>query len=1681
MSTTTGNNFARANMQYTSTRVSDERLRSLELRAQREELQRKFARKRLISMWRSLPKNTREAALQKSRKTKYQFLFEDFEGELESQGWGSAAFGATVGVGVSAAVIIAARQLQHLSSKVATQVDNLGEQISQVGSKIAGHVDAVGEQLTEAGATGASILRTAQPIVDFASQVFEAINLVVEASQKICGALWKAIVLIFSYVVIHTTPMSRVFGDLIMRTAAKITDFSEQIYKRWLPGSQLESQSGVGSMKGLFGFVATAFCCTMLPTAGGGATRIAAEVMRRFSMAEKAGSGFEFMFEQASKYLGEAVNIVRRMCGMQELDLMDATEREIRKWTARVDEFQKLVAVGNPTMDQIKEGLQVLQDGVCLKHSIHSFHMRNFVDRYLDKMSVWMQAHRGALAAASSFRQQPIFALFVGASGIGKTSMLQALALSVLAMAKVVPAREALQNMWQKGTTEYWNGYVSQKCLIMDDCFQQRYSTSQTDNEPMTIIRAVGNWAFPLNFADVESKGRFYFGSPLIIGTTNTVNVASAVSEVIRTPEAVTRRIAYPYKLILNSEYTTPKGKFDFKKAQRIHDERMANLPDGATLEEIVSTYPWEAWTVQRHCFDDGRVLGSPEPMWPLIRRIAHDLTQRTDAHKEDEARLDRWAKYMEKIPDNPPDVRPEAPLESQADVDVDSDEYDSADDDPAIAFVPYPDGDPFQDAMDEQAAEDELHGTDSDADVTIEMPPECFALVSQVNIREMAPDGSDPGFLRPDELPTEVMMKHRKFMELMENFRARGKNVKYKKLWLQYDAYCDEHGIENEVEYVEAPDFDFRSYFMDCAEVITRWLSTLPDWVQALLVGLASSAASFTILILIDLVIGVVRSAYAALRSIFGLTPQSDHREGEGPRARRRGVRKTRNAEKVVSQLGNPPQDVIHDIVYRNLFRIVLPTGAKIGHALALRDQLFMMPLHFEKNMGRVTFVSCYEPDYSFEFDYRAMAKDRHVIGDTDLVMFNLPHVTRARRDIVKFFLTSDQHDVLASRGDARVRLDSTRMRDIGGKRDMERVIFHSNRCEYRRDLTTVTGAKIEHAYEYDAQTEIGDCGSVLCLAENRYFGGAAVLGLHVAGKAGIFSRFGYTASVTREEIEGVCQKIGAVKDAFVEDLHSQGIDVLEATEEQVAEASSIGLTGGSTILLGTIPEDKVLNISTKSCLKRSEFDLFGEPPTMPAVLKPVLRDVNGEEVLMRPMVEAMRAYQAPLYCEPIKRMEAIVAMATREHWRHTQRSFRRLLTPEEAVRGVEGLKLKAINRTTSCGYPYRLEHAGKRDFFGDGHDYELTSEAWFNLRRRVLHVVEQAKQGTRLAHVYTDFLKDELRPLHKVASVATRAISGAPVDYVIAVRMYFGAFIAAGFENHTISGMAPGINVFREWHILCDKMQSRGKRVFAGDFKRYDASEQPYVLEHILAYINRWYKHNNSDWTEEDDRVRSVLFMDLLHSRHLTGPTNVLHTVVQWNKSMPSGHPLTTPVNSLYSLITLTACYAELTGDYQDMWDRVYICTFGDDNTVNVSDTVSEVFNQETVAVKMWELFRMTYTSDKKDAELRPWTTIDDITFLKRTMVRADDADGGWVAPLAKESFMYTPYWYRSNKDPRGDMATNIKGMLEELSLHGRAAWDEHFDAVCGFCLDAGVPQEYQSYEQARQVVLSRNDAWY
>jgi hypothetical protein len=292
----------------------------------------------------------------------------------------------------------------------------------------------------------------------------------------------------------------------------------------------------------------------------------------------------------------------------------------------------------------------------------------------------------------------------------------------------------------------------------------------------------------------------------------------------------------------------------------------------------------------------------------------------------------------------------------------------------------------------------------------------------------------------------------------------------------------------------------------------------------------------------------------------------------------------------------------------------------------------------------------------------------------------------------------------------------------------------------------------------------------------------------------------------------------------------------------------------------------------------------------------------------------------------------------------------------------------------------------------------------------------------------------------------------------------------------------MAPGINHYTEWYRLASLLKTRGQKVFGGDFSRFDASEQPYVHMYILGYINDWYarfgEHNL-----EDDRVREVLWMDLIHSRHLTGEGNTLQYLVQWNKSLPSGHPLTTPVNSLYSLITLTACYVHSTGDLTDMWSKAFIVTFGDDNVNSVNDSVAEVFNQVTVSQKMKELFNLDYTSDKKGEALVPYEALESVTFLKRTFRHDPDiGSGGWVAPLALSSFLYVPYWSRNKRDEKGDVLNNLQNSLGEMSLHPPEVWDEYYPKLASWAqeVDFGIlPFSHRS--EARDWVSTRTDVWF
>jgi hypothetical protein len=260
----------------------------------------------------------------------------------------------------------------------------------------------------------------------------------------------------------------------------------------------------------------------------------------------------------------------------------------------------------------------------------------------------------------------------------------------------------------------------------------------------------------------------------------------------------------------------------------------------------------------------------------------------------------------------------------------------------------------------------------------------------------------------------------------------------------------------------------------------------------------------------------------------------------------------------------------------------------------------------------------------------------------------------------------------------------------------------------------------------------------------------------------------------------------------------------------------------------------------------------------------------------------------------------------------------------------------------------------------------------------------------------------------------------------------------MSAMMRCHTESGMAPGINPFTDWSRLATLLHSKGDAVFDGDFKGFDASCQPSLYAHLLDFINEWY-----DDGPENARVRTVLWEELVHSRHVGGFGFDQRFIYQWNKSLPSGHPFTTVVNSMYSLTLLVSAYYVNTGDLLGYWRNVYSVTYGDDNVSNVCDRVLPMFNQRTVAEALDGEFNVVYTPGDKGKVFRTDMKLCDVSFLKRRFLFDD---GLWYCPLELKSFLYTIYWCKNKKLERAIACDVLENALLELSMHPKEVWNEY-----------------------------------
>jgi hypothetical protein len=1427
-----------------------------------------------------------------------------------------------------------------IAASISSLCGNLGRAAGTVASSVertAPFVAGAGEALADSGGLFVQFMQGFNAMVEGVRATF---------SSLVCGDMWYIGVVMVSLYAL--TCMGKTIGlvatwifEALKRVLGSTWSAVSDIFQQAACTQTVEMQSG---LSGLF---PQAFAAIFLATAFTDGKRWQDTLMRRLSLFSRSGEGVQAFADWVRQVAQESINWALSFFSDYRVDWVSKAERPFRDAERMVEELDALFLIEGGGVERadkcvdalrIIAGLKEIYRGLPMEKAVHQLHVR--VAAHLNTVA-------GSLQARNNFRPEPVMIVLRGKPGVGKTAIATPFVTACLLSSGILgedptPA-DALRHVWSKSTSEYWNGYVGQEAIVVDDIFQTVQDHTNVENDYINMVRMIGSFAMPLNMADLTSKGREYFRSSLVFATTNVENVGG-FAKCIVDETAILRRMKYVYDVEVKPEYALPDGKLDPLK----YAEELLACKQRTGLHD---NFPWHVW--QAHEWDLATNAGASRKsskcieLTTLFEMVGKNIRANRVLHEAARESVEHMVKTY--------NIKPEVVTQAGG----------------------------------------------------VENGLECGTPAGEEMSTADDPDVPDGTALVKHEVPAAS--------PTVEQFVIDDSKAMVKRKWMP---------------------------------IINLALLSLT---YAALLGTACYIAWKVTKVTIEAIFDLLGIDYGKKKKkppdIGKWTTQSN-------RPIMPHLPQKLSATNIqVQSLDN----AVANKIYKDCYKICVWQGeslkAQVGTVIAVGGHVMLQPAHFTAAIANsasptdtVVFQSATNITHKISFSVKQyLGFKRFRAGKEDVEFFLVPDTVRSFKQKIKHFIKSADVPFVTGQ---HTRLDVTTCEDDTDGSKGEPYCQYLERWIYMQKVSVghnVDYQGFEHpmGWTYRAATEVGDCGSPLMLT-NDPLNGRVLMGIHVAMLKGPGLAF---APVVTQEL--VLEAIAALEKgtvyADIEDVYEDDLEVQAGRFDfTFVETDNVHLTPGPMPELreyrgsGSFMPLYVLNKGPRFSPATRYYPTklygeWGECPVQPAKLRPFQYD----DETIYPMLKAYEPYMTELRHLDYDWLDQAVHDAMRPFSESTLHNPRTILTFEQAVAGVPALGFKGVPRNTSPGFPWTLKYKhGKKDMFGHADEYVFDTEGALEVRARVEEVIGAAREGKRLMHFCSDFPKDELRTHEKVKAGKTRMISGTSVDYSIACRMYFGAFVAALNGSHAESGLCPGMCVYTDWMHLRGFLTRHGPRVFDGDFKGFDASQQPGPLTRFLRFINRWYNDGN-------DRIREVLFLDLINSRHMCGRGNDQRWLVQWTKGMPSGHFLTSTVNSMYSMTVLAAAFGNLTGVWGQFWDHVSAATLGDDNAVNPSEVVIDTFNQVTVAAFVAKTFHMEYTAGRKGEELVPYLGIEDITFLCRSFAMEE---GNVVCPLKLESFLYTAYYCRNRLLEDDTLASNLEFALEELSMHTEEVWERY-----------------------------------
>lgn len=1233
---------------------------------------------------------------------------------------------------------------------------------------------------------------------------------------------------------------------------------------------------------------------------------------------------------------------------------------------------------------------------------------------------------------ADSTRQVPTCVMIRGPSGVGKSTITMPLVEEVLAHVVDETELEMLEKhpdsyiYTRMPEQKFWDAYRGQPICAFDDFGQLKDVAGGGENEFSELIRAGNIFGYPLHMADLEAKGAVHFSSKMILATTNLQRI---VPNSIVEPEAVRRRFDLVVDQVPKIAYCLPGTTNGDIWTRRLDRSKCAKGLDKDAVEfHVVDLKQKEA----AEGVLTGEVLSYQELLSKLILTYRRHASQHVDFKKEKASSLASAIAARKKG------------LEFQ---------MGTIEIRPSSYFNPNVGYDTF---LDVDSLEIRKWFLDSRVLEDREIHRKLDGIKSLMKLKEY------PNHLLlahlSEAMPSTFLSSGGDFeTAARQNLFGKDSTMERKLTTFHYwlDILCDNPdlcwSIRQEMALPSSEKYygdvmksldNFASTLARGYALVKHCLSKIPlfDWYET--VKPFIPIASY---VLGGLVTGgLAASLWTVIRTLFGgaevLDTQSTQRGNTAPRNAQyvrnvvnRAKPKDHKLEHQFASYDLVMNQIADKSVRDNAYEFWSGSSISSGVAWFVKENLLLVPFHFvtkiaegvdnpESNLqydDNIVLKKCNSKiQFSIPVACILEAKQATAFGTLDACIVKCPKYVPHHADITKYFMT---HDMSLRRRDRQFVLVLPQVEGAPVKWCGEHYSDVANRW-----VGHETGFEVRAGYEYRGNFMVGHCGALM-LVIDRTTGSQKIMGIHTGGDP--VSGVGFATAITHEELMETLDLFAEKVEQLLPDIPFVEMDF--NYDEQVLDGRFKTLAKASCV----VHQHPVTEI------RRSPlYGKWGKAITAPAKLRPFETE-EGETI--DPFDKGLIKY-----CLPDVALDEVyfnyIGESLYEDIRRESKNkvdFR-ILSFREAVEGIIGDKsFKSIPRSKSSGFPHNVnpeKTKGKYVFFGDGQEFDFDRTEAKMLEARCHQIIKDAGQGKRHFHVYCDYLKDERRPLEKVAAGKTRIFSGCPLELLIVGRMYFGAWTMFMTKNKINNGCAVGVNPYsHDWQRIAQKLKAKGKHCGAGDYSSYDGSEKPLVHWAILDVIQKFYNDGS-----DNALIREILWMEVVNSKHIRGST-----VYEWVSSLPSGHFMTIHINNMYNHMAFRYAWMRMHDDdpasLQEFTKYVYLIVQGDDNLYSISAEKIDLFNQSTIAVRLAEM-GLTYTDELKSGEMVPWRLLEEVTFLKRGF-RVDTIAQRYVAPLSMDTILETPYWTKKGSEASSITVSNTNDSMMELALHGDSVFNE------------------------------------